>query len=372
VSVTNKRELYALMMGQTVQGSELVGEKQPLPPMVDVKPGQRNDSLARYLGAQRHYGASDDELLTYALGFNQRISDPLPLSEVQAVARSVTRYEPTVERVPPEQELQELPFVGMDEFCARDFPPVTPIIGPVNKGAVSLFGGSSGVGKSHFAMAMAVAAAGGHRLGAWQAHGKSKVLLVDGELSGGQLQRRRGMMLHNDNFTLLSNLDMRSKGMGRLNLMLPQHRALLAEQAAGYDLVLLDNLFGLFPTTEKLASVSVEHWQQVDDLLSQMKSGGPGVALFDHMAEYQTRKYPDTKKGPFSAAKLQGSTAKRWAADYVGVMLRDELVKQSAPPQFLLSCQYAAGGKIREEWDTTIHEDRHWMMLDGWFTCAGY
>lgn len=59
-----------------------------------IPSGERNDTLASTAGSMRARGLSASEMIPSLLEVNQRCSEPLPDSEVRAIAESVARYSP--------------------------------------------------------------------------------------------------------------------------------------------------------------------------------------------------------------------------------------------------------------------------------------
>ena len=63
-----------------------------------VVPGGRNNAIASHLGKLRREGATEDDLLTAALDYNQKnCNPPLDDAEVTRIAKSIAKYAPEVE-----------------------------------------------------------------------------------------------------------------------------------------------------------------------------------------------------------------------------------------------------------------------------------
>lgn len=62
--------------------------------MEEIEDGQRNHTLARIAGVLRHWGAGEIMIHAALSGINEECCDePLPDTEVEAIARSVSRYD---------------------------------------------------------------------------------------------------------------------------------------------------------------------------------------------------------------------------------------------------------------------------------------
>ena len=289
---------------------------------------------------------------------------------LMSVKAAIAEENPDLDRGDMEVERDPMEPIPVDKFSKVEWPPATPLLGPINAGSVNLIGGTSAVGKSWFGMAIANAAGGQHALGHWKPYKPCDVLLVDGELTGRQLSDRQAQMDYPGPYDIISSSWSQRHGAGRLNLMSIEAQAHLIAISSQYDVVILDNLFGLFPSSDKAPSTTSEYWQIVDTLCVAMKQQGCAVVMFDHMAEHSGHNYPD-KDSEYATSKLQGTVTKRWSADTVAVMMRSRRAQPGKPPKFMLSYSYQAGGKTREQWDPVIHDDAVMQFMDGWFRrCA--
>lgn len=81
--------------------------------------------------------------------------------------------------------------IGLGSFLRRDFPPREQLLAPwlPAKGLAMVFA-PRGVGKTHFALAVAYAVASGTQFLKWSAPHPRKVLLLDGEMPAAALQER--------------------------------------------------------------------------------------------------------------------------------------------------------------------------------------
>ncbi|MCR9272544.1 MULTISPECIES: phage/plasmid primase, P4 family [Mameliella] len=70
------------------------------PPAAFMREGGRNETLASIAGAARRRGASHEELFTMLEAINRTSNNPLPIEEVDQVARSISNYAPANDDVP--------------------------------------------------------------------------------------------------------------------------------------------------------------------------------------------------------------------------------------------------------------------------------
>jgi len=81
--------------------------------------------------------------------------------------------------------------IGLGSFLRRDFPPREQLLAPwLPAKGLSMVFAPRGVGKTHFALAVAYAVASGSRFLKWSAPLPRKVFLLDGEMPAAALQER--------------------------------------------------------------------------------------------------------------------------------------------------------------------------------------
>lgn len=77
------------------------------------------------------------------------------------------------------------------ELLRRDFPPMEALLAPwLRKQHLSMIHAKRGVGKTHFALGVAYAVAGGGKFLKWSAEKPRRVLYVDGEMPGAAIKER--------------------------------------------------------------------------------------------------------------------------------------------------------------------------------------
>jgi hypothetical protein len=92
-------------------------------------------------------------------------------------------------------DLPPLQAVDLAELEAMDFKPRQPLLSPwLCSQDLAMVFAPRGIGKTHFALAVAFAVATGGRFARWQAPAARKVLYLDGELPGALMQKR--LLMH--------------------------------------------------------------------------------------------------------------------------------------------------------------------------------
>jgi DNA-binding transcriptional ArsR family regulator len=125
--------------------------------------------------------------------------EALAVAHLDPVAPVLARVNGTARPLPldPEDEAPLPPLRAYDvhELAGMTFKPRDPLLGPWlhTQDLCMLFAGR-GIGKTHFALSVAYAVAGGGRFIRWQAPAARKVLYLDGELPGAVMQKR--LLMH--------------------------------------------------------------------------------------------------------------------------------------------------------------------------------
>ena len=92
-------------------------------------------------------------------------------------------------------EKLKLKSIDLYEFASMEFPPREPILDPILcKQDLAMLYAERGVGKTHAALAIALAVSSGGEFAGWRASKPRKVCYLDGELQGSVMQQR--LLLH--------------------------------------------------------------------------------------------------------------------------------------------------------------------------------
>ncbi len=180
-----------------------------------------------------------------------------------------------------------IPSIG--EILDREFPPREDLLSPwLKQGESALIYAAPGVGKSMFALSLALAVAGGGKFLDWQAPRPYRVLFVDGEMPMDTIKERTELLLKAlpeiDQEVIRKNLHVFARqfqdpSVTFPNLATPEGQAELERQAEGFDLVILDNLSTLANVEDENASKA---FQPIVGFLMRMKQIGQGCILIHH------------------------------------------------------------------------------------------
>jgi predicted ATP-dependent serine protease len=143
-----------------------------------------------------------------------------------------------------------------------------------------------GLGKTFFALSIALAVASGMSLFDWKVGRARKVLYIDGEMSATMMQERLSKLLSGLELQELSSdrlhimtLDDQADLPGGLNLANAHHRKALETHLHETSLIILDNLSCLYRNGDENAADS---WDVMNDWLLQQRRTGRSVLLIHH------------------------------------------------------------------------------------------
>lgn len=190
-----------------------------------------------------------------------------------------------------------MPTLG--ELLDKELQPREHLITPwLRQGESAMIYAPTGVGKSMFALSLALAVAGGGQFMEWKSPRPRRVLFVDGEMHLEDTQARARLLLPSitgydpalirENFRLLAR-QAQAPDVPFPNLAEPEGREIMEQGAKGFDLVVLDNLSTL-ATVEDENSVAA--FQPILQFLMRMKQLGKACILIHH-----TGKGKDTYRG---------------------------------------------------------------------------
>jgi hypothetical protein len=183
---------------------------------------------------------------------------------------------------------KRITVVDAIEFANMDLPPKEILLGPwLCTQDVSMVHAWRGVGKTHFAMAVACAVATGGRFLDWKAPAAVPVLYVDGEMPGAAMQERalNTLMMVKPDGGLYQNLhivtpDIQSQPLrslasaeGRLDMQE------VIEDIPNLALVVLDNLSCLHGDVDENEAYT---WNEMQTYLLQLRTSGVSTLLVHH------------------------------------------------------------------------------------------
>ena len=201
----------------------------------------------------------------------------------------MTPFDPARFRPATELEGPSAPRVialEVSELLARDFPAMEPLLAPwLCKQHLSMVYAWRGVGKTHFALGVAYAVAGGGQFLKWKADKPRRVVYIDGEMAGAAIKARVAAIV-------ASTPDANVPPDGYFRIITPDAQELplpdlasLEGQAAlepcikDADLIVVDNLSSLVRCG---AENEGESWIPVADWALRMRKQGKAVLFVHH------------------------------------------------------------------------------------------
>jgi AAA domain/Homeodomain-like domain len=176
--------------------------------------------------------------------------------------------------------------LDIDELLMREFPPMEPLLTPwLCKQHLSMVYAWRGVGKTHFALGVAYAVAGGGQFLKWKADKPRRVVYIDGEMAGASIKARLTAIVE-------STPDEQEPPEGYFRIItpdaqplpLPDLASLEGQEAlwpciADAELIVVDNLSCLMRAG---AENEGESWIPVADWALQMRKLGKAVLFVHH------------------------------------------------------------------------------------------
>jgi hypothetical protein len=176
--------------------------------------------------------------------------------------------------------------LDIDELLQRDFPPMEPLLSPwLCRQHLSMVYAWRGVGKTHFALGVAYAVAGGGNFLKWKADRPRRVVYIDGEMAGAAIKSRLAAIVS-------STDDAHEPPEGFFKIITPdaqylplpdlashEGQAALAPHIADADLIVVDNLSSLMRAG---AENEGESWMPVADWALAMRKLGKAVLFIHH------------------------------------------------------------------------------------------
>lgn len=218
----------------------------------------------------------------------------------------------------PQQHKQEehystsrgIKIATLEQVVNTEFPEREPLLSPwLRDGESVMLFAEAGLGKSMFAMSLALAVAGGGEYLGWKAPKKRKVLYIDGEMHIQDIQERARMLVGAlgdsvDQQAALANTTIIARQYQEPNVEFPDMNTeegqknlfrLIEEGAADgvpYDLVVLDNLSTLATIADENAASS---FNSVLELLIRLKQSKTACILVHHSGK-DPKKYRGSSK----------------------------------------------------------------------------
>ena len=213
---------------------------------------------------------------TAAIGKGRKIGE-----EFKAENAELDRKIANIDGRPVSLKLKPL---ELSEFLALNIPPREMLLAPIlpEKGLAMLYA-ARGVGKTRVALGIAFAVATGGKFLKWTSLKPRRVLCIDGELPGSELQSRLHEIVASGSskpapgmFNVLS-ADVVPDGIG--NLADPKVQMALDPWLDGIELLILDNLSSL---TAVIRDNDAESWTPIQEWLLRLRRRGISVLIVHH------------------------------------------------------------------------------------------
>jgi hypothetical protein len=205
-------------------------------------------------------------------------------------------WDPPGEKIPITFEVRDIPLT-VDQWLERDLPSPDRILGEwLTTTTRIIINAETGLGKTNFAMALAVHMAAGIDFLHWKAHRPARVLFIDGEMSRRLLKKRISECVQRlghrpAGLFFLSKEDV--AGFPPLNS--PAGHALIKRFIAsisGIDFVIFDNIMSLIIANHR----ETEGWQQAQPLVSHLTANNIGQGWIHHTGHDTTKGYGDKSR----------------------------------------------------------------------------
>lgn len=175
-----------------------------------------------------------------------------------------------------------------EQFRTATFTPPTFLLEPwLTTPSYNLLYATRGLGKTYFCMAVALAIANGTSMLEWRAPSPAKVLYVDGEVGGSEMQLRlnqlsNGLPLKYDNLYIISTPDVVCRGMNAPSLTSGLWQKTIVDwlmEHKDVKLIIFDNVSTLFDGVDEN---SKEEWDGPNRFMKTLRSLGFSTILVHH------------------------------------------------------------------------------------------
>lgn len=191
-----------------------------------------------------------------------------------------------VESIPERKESKTgVRVIGLNDFLEMDLPKKEMILPPffTTQGIVLVYA-KRGVGKTHLSLGIAHAIASGSTFLKWKAKEPKRVLFIDGEMTGADIQDRlrrialstNETVVADENFQIITP-DLQDDPLP--NLSMAEGRMVIDTYLETYDVLILDNLSSLFRSSFENEADS---WQEIQDWLLNLRRKGKSIVIVHH------------------------------------------------------------------------------------------
>lgn len=191
---------------------------------------------------------------------------------------------------PPKVPAADFAPMTAEDFLRRHFPPRMNVLSPwLSEKSLSMLFARRGAGKTWLAESVALACAAGGRVfekaGAgptWGADEPRRVLLIDGEMPGGQIQRRLAALIAGARYDTGGRLRVLAADLAvdpLPSLSSARGRTLVEEHIGDAELLVFDNVSTLF---HGLDENDASEWDPVQEWLLSLRRRGLAALLVHH------------------------------------------------------------------------------------------
>lgn len=259
--------------------------------------GGRHERLKQLAGAYRGKGLEAPEVEALLWHHAERYFDPPFSRDNPEEAREVEQLAFWIGKKPGgESTARTLIVLSTADLMTRAAATPTPnLLEPLLPTAGNLMiHGTSGVGKSHLGLCIALALARGTPLLEWTVPADVPVLFVDGEMPLQELKERLESYLHGeappDRLHWIAARATEGQDLPDLADPIAQAAYLDAITACGAKVVVFDNLSCLRQTSAESPENSVEAWHPVAAFIRRLNGLGVAVVLVHHSAKSGTQR----------------------------------------------------------------------------------
>lgn len=236
----------------------------------------------------------------------------------------------------------------LPDFLGYHIPPREFVLEPIipTQGLVMLYA-YRGVGKTHTALAIAVAVATGGTVFHWKADKPRKVLYIDGEMPAGTMQERlaqtvaqQGLELPADDYFQLITPDRQEHGLP--DIATKEGQAILTPSLAAAEFIVIDNLSTLCRTGKENEA---DGWLPVQQWVLELRRQGKSVLLVHHAGK---------------GGQQRGTSRREDILDTVILLKRPEDYNSSEGARFEVHLEKARGifGDAAKSFEATLMDGR--------------
>ncbi len=190
--------------------------------------------------------------------------------------------------------------LNIDDLLMRDFPPMEALLSPwLCKQHLSMVHAWRGVGKTHFALGVAYAVAGGGQFLKWKADKPRRVVYIDGEMAGAEIKARIAAIVEStpdeneppEGYFRIITPDAQQLPLPDLSSL--EGQAALDSHIADADLIVVDNLSCLMRSGNEN---DAESWVPVAEWALELRRRGKTVLFVHHDGKAKTQRGTSKKE----------------------------------------------------------------------------